>query len=497
MNPKTPIMLSRRHFLWSGLSFAAVPGAAAPFRFPVPTPRPEYLSGNTLDALIARFQLSGSTICCVMDVATGRILEQFRGWHTLPPASVGKILTAAYALETLGSGHVFTTRILSTGPISGGVLSGDLVLACGGDPTLTSDHLAGLIASLRSSGLRGISGRFLVWSGDLPHIFAIDPDQSPHASYSPAVSGIALNFNRVRLDWSRTGKEIALSMTARADRHWPEVASSTIRIGEHVEPDFVYNSDGLRDLWTVSPTVLRKDGARWLPVRRPEIYVGGVFGTLARSQGLNLPPAQTIARLPVPTAELGRHDSANLDKILHGMLFYSTNLTAEMVGLATTSAAFGRPDSLHASAVTMGMWASQRFGIVGTSLVDHSGLGDQSRMSPVGLARMLVQAGREGSFRHLLKPFPLTDPTEQSPGEHSIRVNAKTGTLHFVSGLGGYMTTARGRELAFAIFCADLKTRGKLLSHRHGRLPGSRTWNRRSRSLQRKLIERWGQILDS
>ena len=50
----------------------------------------------------------------------------------LPPASVGKTITALYALEHLGAGYRFSTRVQATGPVKDGVLRGDLVLVGGG-----------------------------------------------------------------------------------------------------------------------------------------------------------------------------------------------------------------------------------------------------------------------------------------------------------------------------------------------------------------------------
>ena len=36
----------------------------------------------------------------------------------VPPASVNKAVTALYALESLGGGHRFATRLIATGPVA-------------------------------------------------------------------------------------------------------------------------------------------------------------------------------------------------------------------------------------------------------------------------------------------------------------------------------------------------------------------------------------------
>lgn len=45
------------------------------------------------------------------EAGTGAVIEAHQGGLALPPASVGKILTALYALDRLGPGRRFETRL--------------------------------------------------------------------------------------------------------------------------------------------------------------------------------------------------------------------------------------------------------------------------------------------------------------------------------------------------------------------------------------------------
>jgi D-alanyl-D-alanine carboxypeptidase/D-alanyl-D-alanine-endopeptidase (penicillin-binding protein 4) len=76
--------------------------------------------------------------------------------------------------------------------------------------------------------------------------------------------------------------------------------------------------------------------------------------------------------------------------------------------------------------------------------------------------------------------------------DHPIKVNAKTGTLNFVSGLAGYLTGPDGTEMAFAIFAADESIRATLTRAERERPAGGVSWNRRAKKMQQQLIERWG-----
>jgi D-alanyl-D-alanine carboxypeptidase/D-alanyl-D-alanine-endopeptidase (penicillin-binding protein 4) len=447
------------------------------------------------ETMAARSGLSGDVSWAVADVKSGAQLEAFQGERALPPASVTKAVTALYALEHLGGDYRFATRIMMTGTLSNGVVSGDLILAGGGDPTLDTDGLAVIAAKLKAAGVREVRGRFRVHDGFLPYVRSIDEEQPDHVGYSPAVSGIALNFNRVHFEWKRGAKGYAVSMDARSEKYRPDVAIAVMRVAQRQLPVYTYKDDRGKDSWTVANMALGQGGSRWLPVRRPGDYAGDVFRTMARANGIVLKQAETVSDLPAGAVELVRQDSLPLREILRGMLRYSNNLTAEMVGMTASIRRTGRrPSSLKDSAQEMSLWAAQELGMANTSLVDHSGLGDASRMTARDLVGALVAVRRTDRLRPLLKAIPIRDEKGRVQKGHPIKVNAKTGTLNFVSGLGGFMTAADGTEMAFAIFAADEGTRARIKREDRERPEGAKGWNGRAKAFQQVLIARWGSL---
>ncbi|WP_353329856.1 D-alanyl-D-alanine carboxypeptidase/D-alanyl-D-alanine-endopeptidase [Phaeobacter sp. NW0010-22] len=446
--------------------------------------------------LIAKAGLKGEVAFAVADVKSGSALENVGGATGLPPASVAKALTALYALDVLGGGYQFETRVLATGPIKNGVLKGDLILAGGGDPTLDTTTLAEMARQLKVAGVREVRGAFKVYDGMLPQVHTIDRDQPDHVGYSPGVSGIALNFNRVHFEWKRTSKGYGVTMDARTAKYRPEVAMAQMRVVNRQLPVYTYEETPRIDKWTVARGALGKGGARWLPVRKPALYAGDVFQTMARANGIVLKKVKVVQSLPTSSV-LVTHRSAPLERILKAMLKYSNNLTAEMVGMTATAARGKRPSSLKDSASAMSRWAAGKYGMKDTRMVDHSGLGSASRMTPQDLVGALVQVRKAGGLRHMLKPFKMRDSNGRVMSKHPVKVDAKTGTLNFVSGLGGFMTATDGTELAFAIFTADTATRSRIKRADREVPPGARTWNRRSKQLQQKLIERWAVLYGS
>ncbi len=492
--------VSRRAFL-SGVAGLAVSGAALPALAEPPTTslRPVARADDFLkqvqppaEALIEKARLNGKVSFSVARLTTGEVLESHDTTVGLPPASVAKALTAGYALDTLGPGHHFVTRVVATGPIKEGVLDGDLVLAGGSDPTLDTEALAGLAKAVSEAGITKITGDLHVWGGGLPTLPGIDPIQPDHVGYNPSVSGLNLNYNRVHFEWRKAGGDYTVTMQARSAAYAPDVRLARMVLADRKLPIYTYEDRAGRDNWTVARQALGDGGARWLPVRKPELYAGEVFQTLLRSHGLTVGSPKMATAAP-EGMDLASHKSPALRIILRDMLKWSTNLTAEVVGLAATVARTGAaPSTLGDSAAAMNSWCLETLGVPGVALVDHSGLGDKSRISAAQMVGCLRALRQKQGIKPLLKPIPMRDEEYKVIEEHPVTVRAKTGTLNFVSGLAGFIDLPDGTELVFAIFAADIPRRDSLTLAQRERPDGGRSWNGRAKRLQQVLMERWG-----
>ncbi|WP_417248358.1 D-alanyl-D-alanine carboxypeptidase/D-alanyl-D-alanine-endopeptidase [Celeribacter sp.] len=479
------------------LTGAAPLWAEAVTRSPFPVPRPDGFYKKAIpsaEEIVAKSGVSGAVSFALVDPDTGEFTETRDPIKRLPPASVAKTVTALYALETLGTDHRFTTRVMATGPVAGGVVQGDLVLVGGGDPTLDTDMLGGLAEELRGQGITGVTGAFQVWDGALPRIEEIDGTQTEYAGYNPTISGLNLNFNRVHFEWRRQGADYSLKLDARAERFAPDVRIARVSVAARDVPVFDHEAGAGRDEWSVARSALGGGGARWLPVRLPALYAGEVFQAVARMQGLRLPAPVRAAAAPAADAvELARHESAPLTVIARDMLKYSTNLTAEVLGLTASLARGHAVTDLATSARAQSEWARARFGMRHLDLKDHSGLGGASVVTASDMARMLASPLARVTLLPILKPvgLPTADGSAVDP-DHPVKVVAKTGTLDFVSALAGYVTTPDGRTLAFAIFAGDLPARVAAKASGAEVPRGARTFNSRAKKLHRALLARWG-----
>lgn len=492
--------ISRRVFLGGAVTaLGTIVQAGAPAVSLRPKARP---GGNRAPnapaaaALIDEARLGGDVSFSVIDVKTGLLLEGYEARSGLPPASVTKAVTALYALDVLGPGYRFETRLVATGPMRNGVIEGDLVLAGGGDPVLDTNALADLAAGLKSAGVREVRGRFRTWGGALPFARVVDADQPEHVGYNPSVSGLNLNFNRVHFEWRRSGNGYSVAMDARSDKYRPAVRVARMSVADRRAPVYTYRDGGDHDSWSVARGALGNGGSRWLPVRRPEAYAAEVFAGFARSHGIVLRYAGAAGTAPGGTV-VARHRSAPLTDLLRDMLKYSNNLMAEAIGMTASARRKGRPVDLAASGREMSQWARRSLEMQGASLVDHSGLGVDSRLSASAMAGALARVHRSGQLKPILKPIAMKDANGRVTKSHPVKVTAKTGTLYFVSALAGYATAEDGTELAFAIFTANTRRRGAINSKQAERPEGSVGWNRRAKRLQQRLIERWSKVYGS
>ncbi len=495
--------------LAAALVFAAAPvWAEGPAESRIPTPRPAYKPPSAA-SLVADNPISGVTGYILIDLQTGAVLDERLSDRAFLPASVAKAPTALYAHNILGPDHVFATSLLAAGPIENGVLHGDLYLQGGGDPELDTDRLAELAAALKAAGVENVQGGFYVDHGGLPSVPQIDPTQPDYVAYNPSVGGLNLNFNRVLMEWRRTANsEYDVDLEARATKWSPEIPAIQPEIGvlEQQGSIFEHEVTPEGEVWRVAREALGREGSRWLPVRDPALYAGWVLREVAQVGGISLPEPK-YADTPVLARRIAVVNSRRLSVVLTKMLKYSTNLSAEVVGLSATAARSEPPGMLQGSAEAMSRWLAENLQIdtaSGLALENHSGLSSRSRATPQTMAAIFAGATRSNNAGHgdddggalwrMLPQYRL-GALEGEPDLPDIQIRAKSGTMYYGRGLAGYILGENKRPLAFAIFTSDFVKRARLDAlpnpEARERPRGGRGWLRRARYLERSILKSW------
>jgi D-alanyl-D-alanine carboxypeptidase/D-alanyl-D-alanine-endopeptidase (penicillin-binding protein 4) len=341
-----------------------------------------------------------------------------------------------------------------------------------------------MVGALRNRGATTVEGRLLVATGSLPAISEITGGQPVEAAYNPTISGMNLNFNRVFLAWGPGAEGPSLAFSAPGQRFEVPVNSVEAELTAGGLPQHRFE-DG-REIWRLPRSGLGGRGSEWLPVRAPGVYAGEVFRELAGAAGLALPEAEVVTEAPGTVLALRESDA--LEQMVRDMLRYSTNLTAEAVGLRAGQARGAAPESLAASGAEMTDWARARFGLGRAVFANHSGLSDVTRLTAAEQVSVLLQAG-DGGLPGLLRPRPILDARGDPVEANGVEVVAKTGTMDFISALAGYMTGRR--RLAFAIVAADPERRANIRPDERAKPPGAAAWAARARAQQQALLRRW------
>jgi len=404
------------------------------------------------------------------------------------PASNTKLFTVAMALDRFGTNGMFATEWSWNGsPDATGTLPGDAWLLAGGDPSpgggwAETRALAGLVDALSRAGVRRIQGRVVLrdtWFDAPPFGPGWNWDDLPEA-YGAPVTGFHWADNAVSLV-VEPGAAVVAQATVRT---LPipgafEVESSVSTVASNAPARVVIrrSSDTRRFRFDVSgsvrmgpPHVERMavpNAAEWLAaglraaLQERRIEHGGVV--VAQGSPNASEPATPRAR--VPSAPLGEIAALCLkpsnNRIAHA-LWLQVGADVRRNPRSGDAAAKDEPanalDDNDRAALAMERFAA-RVGIPRGDVVleEGSGLSRKNLVTPRATVRLLraMDAGPAASAWNAALPVGGVDGTLRGRFKDAAskgRVAAKTGTLRHVSSLAGYVTTAAGQRLAFALY---------------------------------------------
>jgi len=149
---------------------------------------------------LAALQAKGAHVSALaVDLQTSSTVWQIDPLQALTPASVSKLYTVGAALDRWGPDHRFTTRILTTGKVSGDTLKGDLVFMGAGDPTLSDRDLWLLAVRVKNRGIKTVSGKLVVNESLFGHLPCGEKDRcralkKSGNAYDAPISAAGVNF---------------------------------------------------------------------------------------------------------------------------------------------------------------------------------------------------------------------------------------------------------------------------------------------------------------
>lgn len=361
-------------------------------------------------------QLGKQTGLFVMDAGTGQVLFDQGGALPLIPASNEKIPTAVGVLSALGANERIKTRVTKVGKTLYLVGGGDPLLASRKPPASMTDPVYPELTSMK----------------------ALVRDTAAAVSTTDG-SGFDIKYDNslfVGPDWGPD---------------WPEY----FRTSGIVSPVSALTVD--------DGSVDGKWGAK---VADPAEEAGRRFAQLLKNAGVSVANV-SAGTSPAEATEVAAVESVPIYQMVEQTLTTSDNDTAEMLfRLAGIGAGYDGSFNGGARAVTEGLGA---IGISsdGMKFADGSGLSRENLVSAELLVQILRRAvNSEDGLWSVASGLAVGGATgtlryrfdDQMTSDGGGWVRGKTGTLNYVSSLGGFVQSKSGRVLVYAAIANDAKS---------------------------------------
>lgn len=412
----------------------------------------------------------------IRDLDTGSIIARIDPNRRLTPASLTKLVTAAAALEHWNTDHRFTTSLLINRPIVNGIITGDLILKGGGDPSLDDRALWTLVSRVKSAGVHAVDGGLLVVRAPFGPTKCETQDrcnalEKSDTAYNAPISSVGVDFGTwcIRIRPLHPGQPAQVGACAiaqlpipidgrirtvasdRSPSYWIERVTRNGREQLHVggeipdeAPVEVYRamSNPARDTGLLIAEMLKEAGI-------------DVHGKVRVSDSAALNHTSTIASV----------HGWSLREQLNGMLRYSNNYIADT--LTFDLAADQSPVKLTQLSRASRVLSSFLMHVDGSrsesdppALLSGSGLTPENRLSAHDLCRLLRYMYHDdvnfpAFYGGLVVPKEAPFVFLRSGSSSWLnRVALKTGTMDYprsVFGVAGYLRKKNGGFMDFAI----------------------------------------------
>lgn len=420
---------------------------------------------SDVDNLIRRVNPQVNLGMVVVDLTSGETLYSRNANRLYIPASNMKLFSEAAALMVLGPDYHFKNQIsISSGKVQQGVLQGNIYIQLSGDPSFSREDLKKLIASLKDWNINSIQGNVYIdsafanvdpyppgWlASDLSYSYGapnapvvIDANRltatvSPGAhAGDPAIveaddgGGAVILNNQVKTKASAKGCGVGFSL----DKNNRLSAHGCVGVGQ----------------WAVQQR---------MAIKNPLAYAQGMIKSDLAKANIQFNGQVQLGKTPAGALLIATQPSKALSELMADTLKPSDNLYADSLYLHAAAKLNGSPLNWKAAEPVVKNFLQTQTGINFKNAIftDGSGLSRYSLVTPeqtISLLKFLYQrfplsyeyisalpvSGRDGTLQ---RRFRI--PTQQG------FVRAKTGTMTGVNSLSGYLYTANGHTLAFAMY---------------------------------------------
>lgn len=405
-----------------------------------------------------------------MDLESGELISSYRPDLALRPASTLKLLSTATALEVLGPGHRFSTKLLYT-------REGNLLIRGGGDPTLGSiyfdtiqskEFLHEWVEAVRETGIDSLTGRIIAdarYFGEdmLPPSWSW---QNMGQYYGAPASGLSIYDNIYTLVF-HTGDSAgaACSLTDIVPDIPLEVENTLEADTISWDNSYIYGApySNKRVIRGTLPMGRKLFGVKGSMPDPP--YVAALqLDSALRSEGIVIAGTPTTLRLHPQQEDTAAEEkllweefSPELTNIIRECNTHSVNLYAEHFLLHAGMQLGAEGLTLSSADSVLAFWEQKGMDTRGLAMHDGSGLSQYNAITPRQMVWLLSYMKQQSSwFEDYYASMAVAGETgtleslfKGSVAEGKLR--AKSGTISRVKAYAGYVESASGRKIAFSM----------------------------------------------
>ncbi|QMT61129.1 MULTISPECIES: D-alanyl-D-alanine carboxypeptidase/D-alanyl-D-alanine endopeptidase [unclassified Legionella] len=420
---------------------------------------------SEVDKLINRINPNVNLGIVVLDLTSGQTLYRRNAARLYIPASNMKLFSEAAALMVLGPDYRFKNQLnISAGSIQQGVLQGNVYVQLSGDPSFSRNDLNTLLYSLKEWNIHTIQGNVYIDSS-----FA---EVSPYPpgwltsdlsySYGAPNAPVMVDSNRLTVTVN-PGAQAGDPAIVEADdgggaitlnnQATTKANTQGCGVGFSLDQD---NHLTVRGCVGVGQWAVQQK----LAIKNPLMYTQAMIKNQLLKANIQLNGQVQLGKTPAGSLLIATQHSKPVSQLMADTLKPSDNLYADSLYLHAAEKLKGAPVNWRGAEPLIKNFLQSQTGIDFSNAIftDGSGLSRYSLVTPeqtISLLKFLYQ--RFPLSYEYISALPISgrDGTLQKRFRIPIQqgfVRAKTGTMTGINSLSGYLYTANGHTLAFAMY---------------------------------------------
>ena len=394
---------------------------------------------------------TGAVSISVRDTETGKVLYELNSKKPVNPASTLKILTLTASLDELGKDYEFSTDLYQN-------KENELFIKLGADPFLKAGDLRKLLNTAKTKNIVEPKAIYIddtiVDKTEWGEGWQWDDDLNP---LMPKFGAYNIDENLLTITVVPTAKGAPAEI--KLDVFYPTTFMNLVTTGDSSEIKISRNNNIAPDVLTIEGTV-KNQIKQEIPVNHLKRYFRLRLEDAIRAEKIEYYGAFAEKELPSGNISLIETIKHPIEDAVSEIMLNSNNMAAESLFkiagghyAQTTGSAQNAVEMLFAYLDKIGLNSSDIKVVDGSGVSKNnlatsdfmtSFLTAQYKISP-DYPKMFAPAG-EGTLTNRMLYF-------------GDKLRAKTGTLSDVSAITGYITTVKGKVLAFNIMINDAKSK--------------------------------------